>query len=75
MGAGAATVPANVPAKPLDVPGRVQQLEALVEQQALQLKQMAKALEGVQKDARRTLSVMQYNILASCHGSFEVWHR
>ena len=49
-----------------DVPSRVQQLEALVESQALQLKQMAKALDSVQKDARRTLSVMQYNILASC---------
>ena len=28
------------------------------------------ALEGVQKDVRRTVSVMQYNILASCDVCF-----
>jgi len=51
-----------------DLVERVQSLEALVHQQAQQLKLMAKALEGVQKDVRRTVSVMQYNILASYLG-------
>lgn len=55
--------------KPKDeLHSRVQYLESLVEQQAEQLRQMAKALEGVQKDVRRTVSVMQYNILASYLG-------
>ncbi|CAE7538806.1 rlmE [Symbiodinium natans] len=40
----------------------------MVQQQAQQLQQMTKVLEGVQKDVRRTVSVMQYNILASYLG-------
>lgn len=51
-----------------DLSNRVEFLEKLIQQQALQLQQMAKALEGVQKDVRRTVSVMQYNILASYLG-------
>jgi len=47
---------------------RVEALEWMVQQQAQQLQQMTKALEGVQKDVRRTVSVMQYNILASYLG-------
>jgi len=47
---------------------RVYNLESIVQQQAAQLEKMAKVLESVQKDVRRTVSFMQYNILASYLG-------
>lgn len=47
---------------------RLAELEALVGQQAKEMKRMELALRDVQRDCRRTVSVLQYNILASYLG-------
>jgi len=47
---------------------RVLQLEDLATRQAAQLRQMQQTLSCVQRDGRRTVSVLQYNILASYLG-------
>eukprot|EP00928_Gymnodinium_smaydae_P018418 TRINITY_DN17010_c0_g1_i1.p1 TRINITY_DN17010_c0_g1~~TRINITY_DN17010_c0_g1_i1.p1 ORF type:complete len:652 (+),score=153.16 TRINITY_DN17010_c0_g1_i1:122-2077(+) len=47
---------------------RVQELERLLYRQSEQLSELQKALGSVQKDSQRTVSVLQYNILASYLG-------
>lgn len=47
---------------------RLEHLEQLVHAQAQELQELRQALACVRKDARRTVSVLQYNILASYLG-------
>lgn len=47
---------------------RMQRLESLVQAQALQLEELRQTLGCVRRDARCTVSVLQYNILASYLG-------
>jgi len=68
--------PDGVPSKPSktnakyvqDLESRVHKLEEIARTQAEQLHNMEQALRSVQKDTRRTVSVLQYNILASYLG-------
>lgn len=56
------------PATGMSTDARVQRLEDLVHTQAAQLEQMRQTLGCVRRDARCTVSVLQYNILASYLG-------
>lgn len=50
------------------VEDRIASLELLVDQQASALREMTQALVSVTRDSRRTVSVLQYNILAAYLG-------
>eukprot|EP00440_Ansanella_granifera_P013893 gb/GFBE01015094.1/.p1 GENE.gb/GFBE01015094.1/~~gb/GFBE01015094.1/.p1 ORF type:complete len:686 (+),score=125.29 gb/GFBE01015094.1/:1-2058(+) len=52
----------------MDVVSRMHFLESQLKRQAVQLQEMEKALQRVDRDGRRTVSVLQYNILASYLG-------
>jgi len=62
------TGPARSPSPKRDLEARVAELEALTRRQDSCIREMKLALASVQRDAPRTVSVMQYNILASYLG-------